>query len=96
MTNAQYSDICQSMRDVRDAVMRKEMDDIGWDLRGELLALQAVVSQLAAAVYENHYVAAEKVRPVDPVQIRPEFSRASTVVKDAERFDPNIYEDEDD
>jgi hypothetical protein len=70
MTNAQYSDLVQAAGNIRATIMQKEMGDEGWDLRDEVLALQELVSQLATAVYQNHYVAHEPVRTVDPRQVR--------------------------
>lgn len=88
MTNAQYSDLVQAAGKIRSAVLNKEMGDDGWDLRDELLALQELVSQLATAIHQNHYIAYEPVRPsVDPRQVR---------LPERRQFDPNIYEDEDD
>lgn len=55
MKHEQYAAINESLGAVHSAIMRKEMADIGWDLRDELLALKEVVSDLAMAIYQSHY-----------------------------------------
>ena len=65
MTKAQYTEICESLSTVHNAIMRKEMSDDGWDLRDELLALKEAVADLAMIVYQTHPPTVE-LRPERP------------------------------
>jgi hypothetical protein len=62
MTKAQYAEIGESLSNVQNAIMQKEIGDDGWDLRDELLALKEVVADLAMIVYQSKYVKPEDVR----------------------------------
>ena len=53
MNDGEYSDIVQSLGNVRAAIMGKELTDVGWDLRDELLSLQEILATVATVVYQR-------------------------------------------